>query len=668
MTTHSNVGRPGLDPGLPRATAAGLEKTGLKNPGLQNAGPRPAGLPVAGARPPEPMTTALPVAPAPPADFAAPPAPAAPRGVRRFLSPFLVIAAVALLPVAAATTDLAALDGWGLAKVLSPAAWGALLCAIGACLVELSSRRVRVPMLAIATGTLILCSTGMPSVVEPAARFGTAWTIAGFVNAVSVGHGVPPVGVDARFFWPAFFAQWAWFQNASGVDQLDLVLRWFPPAVVTVWAIGIYALARSMLGGTRAPWVAAWLFVGLNWIEQDYFSPQAWGIVLLLTVLTFALGPLATRRIDPAGVPGWPAPHPGAGRLPLLRRWLAAILTPPNRPTLPPRQVLLVYFCAALCLLAVVPEHQLTPFAMIGQLVLLAVCGRFRGRGLVLVAILAVVTFLLIAGRDFWTSQLSLLIGTGGGAALQTGVTDRVAGDVGQVDVKYLRIIVPGLTYVLGAIGALMYYRRRRDIVPIGLAIIPMAFALQGYGGEVFLRIVLYGLPILTILGTEALRVLARWRPRLTRPVLAVAMVGLFPLLVLIRGGNDSYQAIFPQEVAMYRAAVAATPLGQKIVPLAFVGPNGVVGVGKYDGIGGDGTPGCSPLLLDPVRCVAIVNPDVIIDFTSVEKQGEFLYDKPAGWSLEAIKQIVATGNYKVTYQQGYNIVVRKVVPPPAPK
>ena len=55
------------------------------------------------------------------------------------------------------------------------------------------------------------------------------------------------------------------------------MLRWFPPVVVLVWAIGVYALARSMLGGTRAPWVAAWLFVGLNWIEQDYFSPQAIG-------------------------------------------------------------------------------------------------------------------------------------------------------------------------------------------------------------------------------------------------------------------------------------------------------------------------------------------------------------------------------------------------------
>ena len=57
--------------------------------------------------------------PGPPAP---PPAPPVPRRWRWF-SPVLALLAVALLPVAAATTDLDALDGWGLAKVLGPAAW-----------------------------------------------------------------------------------------------------------------------------------------------------------------------------------------------------------------------------------------------------------------------------------------------------------------------------------------------------------------------------------------------------------------------------------------------------------------------------------------------------------------------------------------------------------------
>ena len=53
----------------------------------------------------------------------------------------------------------------------------------------------------------------------------------GFVDAIA-GDGVPPPDIDARFFWPAFFAQWAWFRDAAGAADLDVVLRWFPPVVV----------------------------------------------------------------------------------------------------------------------------------------------------------------------------------------------------------------------------------------------------------------------------------------------------------------------------------------------------------------------------------------------------------------------------------------------------
>jgi len=609
-------------------------------------------------QPPRPRSGPPPAQPVPPA----PPVP----GIYRWLSPILALAAVALLPVAAATTNLDALGGWGLAAVLGPAAWASVLCAVAACVAELWSPRPRIPMLSTATGVLILCSTGLPSVVEPVARFTTAWLLAGFTDALAH-DGIPPTGIDARFYWPAFFAQWAFFRDAGGVEQLDSVLRWFPPVVVTVWTIAIYALARSMLGGSRAPWAAAWLFVGLNWIEQDYFSPQATGIVLLLTVLTFALGPLATRRTDSAGVPGWPFPHPGSRRLPLLRRWLVSAMTPPNRPSLPPRQLLLIYFCAALCLVAVIPEHQLTPFAIIGQLTVLAVVGRFRGRGLVLLAMVAFAVFFVISAREFWITQLSLITGSdNAGDALQAGVADRLTGDTGQVVVKYLRILMPGLTWMLAIVGAWVYWRRKRDLVPIALAVLPMAFAAQGYGGEVFLRIVLYGLPILAILGADALRSFVR-RKRSREVVLAIGMAALFPLLILIRGGNDAYQVVYPQEVALARQTIESTPHGQEILPLGNVGPYGVEGIDTHSM--GSVVEGCSELSDDPIRCIEAESPDVLITFTSVEKQGVVLNDKPPGWTLEVIRQLVASGQYVVTYQDGFDAVLKKTVPaaPPAP-
>ena len=89
-----------------------------------------------------------------------------------------------------------------------------------------------------------------------------------------------PDGVDSRFSWAGFFSQWAFISDAAGGADLDRVLRWAPPVCSDLGDRGV-AIARRLLGGTRAPWVAAWLFLALNWIEQDYFSPQATAMVLV---------------------------------------------------------------------------------------------------------------------------------------------------------------------------------------------------------------------------------------------------------------------------------------------------------------------------------------------------------------------------------------------------
>ncbi len=89
--------------------------------GSSEAGPEPVTtlIPVVGDVA-EPPTTALPPVPGPPR----PPAPSKPArpyvGIFRWLSPIFALMAVALLPVAAATTNLDALDGWGFGRVLSP--------------------------------------------------------------------------------------------------------------------------------------------------------------------------------------------------------------------------------------------------------------------------------------------------------------------------------------------------------------------------------------------------------------------------------------------------------------------------------------------------------------------------------------------------------------------
>jgi hypothetical protein len=187
-----------------------------------------------------------------------------------------------------------------------------------------------------------------------------------------------------------------------------------------------------------------------------------------------------------------------------------------------------------------------------------------------------------------------------------------------------------------------------------------MALAAQGYGSEGFLRIVLYGLPILVILGTDALRWLARkWRP--SEYLLAAAMIVMAGTLVLVRGGNESYQATFPEEVAMYRQVVAETPPDLEIVAFNQAGPTGLEGITVFGR--GDNIEGCGAISDDPLVCADKQAADVLVNYTSGEKFGVYLENRAPGWSLDVVQQLVSSGRYVLTYQDGFNVVLKKAVP-----
>ena len=185
--------------------------------------------------------------------------------------------------------------------------------------------------------------------------------------------------------------------------------------------------------------------------------------------------------------------------------------------------------------------------------------------------------------------------------------------------------------------------------------------AVQSYGGELILRIVLYGLPIMAILGADALRALVRKR-RWLEWVLAVGMVVLMGLLVVIRGGNDSFQVVFPQEVTMYRQVVAETPPGQTHLRAEQARARGRRGHQRPPAR--RQPQGLRAARGRPGPCTEEADPDVVVSFTSVEKEGVYLNGQKPGWSLQALQEILATGRYTLTYQDGYNWVVRKIPQP----
>ncbi|MDL5160135.1 hypothetical protein [Actinomycetospora termitidis] len=577
----------------------------------------------------------------------------------------LGLAALACLVPAVRDTRLDLIGGLGLAGVLSPWAWVALTCAVLGAVTEFGRARPRSVVLVALTGVVILCSTGLPSLVESAARIPAAWTHLGFVEAIAT-TGRLPVGVDSRFAWPAFFAQWAWISDAAGGLTLDGVLRWTPPVVVAVWALSVHAIARPLLGGTRAPWVAVWLFLGTNWIEQDYFSPQATAMVLGLAALACVLGPLATGRGDPAGG-RWPLPAPGSPPLPVSRRIVAAALMPVRRPEGAAAQFLLLWLVVALCLAGVVLSHPLTPFALGAQLLLLALAGRFWGRWLVLVLVVVELTWFVLGAQEFWQARLYLVTGDVGdvGGSLMSALVDRLVGDPGQLAAKVGRVLLAAATWGLALVGAWVRWRRTGTWLVAALAAAPLGLVLvQSYGGEVLLRVQLYALPFLAVLGAEAVRAAGRrWRGtppgRVVEVGLVLGMLLLFGLLVVLRGGNDAYVGVQARDVAFSRSVLAGVPPGSKVLRLTNEGPIRVTRAG--DVVQATSTPGCSRIADDPLGCLAKERPDLVLVQPAMEAEGRFLDGFAPGWSRAMVERIVAGGTYRVVRDEGTSLVLARV-------
>jgi hypothetical protein len=574
----------------------------------------------------------------------------------------LALAALGCLPMVVRTTRLDGMGGLGLAAVLPLWAWAAVALACLACAAEILRARPRVAVLVGATAVLVLCTTGLPSLVESAARVPTAWVHLSFVEAI-VDTGTLPSNVDSRLAWPGFFAQWAWISEAAGGIGLDGILRWTPPVVVAAWAIGVHAIARPLVGGLRAPWAATWLFLGANWIEQDYFSPQATAVLLGLAVLACVLGPLATTRGDPAGGT-WPVPDPAAPPAPWLRRVLATTFLPVRRPDRAPGQVLLLWLVTALCLVTVVLDHPLTPIALGAQLVVLALAGRFWGRWLVVVLAVVELSWFVLGAQDFWSARLSLATGDVGNllGSLVDALFGRFVGDTGQLAVKAGRVAMALAIGGLALTGAWLRRRRGGTGLLLLLAAVPAGLVFgQSYGGEILLRVLLFSLPFLAVLGVEAIRAVPHRWPRSGRAVLVVGMVALFAVLVVLRGGNEAYTGVSAREVAVSREVIDAAPPGARILRLSNVGPLRVTRATDTLQVGSP--PNCQRLADDVLGCVARDRPDLVLVLPSMEAEGVVLYGAPPGWSRAAVDTILSTGRYRAVRDEGDIVVLQRTGP-----
>jgi hypothetical protein len=392
-------------------------------------------------------------------------------------------------------------------------------------------------------------------------RYSWTYKHLGVINVIAA-SGVADRSVDIYMNWPGFFALNAWFSRVSGVAPIHYA-EWSQVFFGVANVLALRFALRALTDDDRLIWRATWLFVLGNWVGQDYLAPQAMGFLLSLVVIGLCLrGAVSAprsardrrwrRRLDALGA------RLGAG----------PVASCPPGAVLASRERLVG---GALCYAAIVVSHQLSP---------------------VMATMAAAAIWLLTRRIPWWVPA--------GMAALDlawlvpawpyiNGRFDLLSFDPFQLPGgHYPRSralagfdwVTPAsfsLSVILAALAVVGLIRRLRaghwDLAGVGLVAAAALIVLgQDYGGEIVLRVYLFGLPWLAFFAAAALQptrtpwpsLRAQWR-------LAGAAAVLTPLLLVAYFGPELQNRTDADDVAISAWYEEHAPAGSLLL---FVMPN----------------------------------------------------------------------------------------------
>lgn len=318
-----------------------------------------------------------------------------------------------------------------------------VLCA-WALLIAVRDRRL-VPA-AVAVGAAIVVARVTTVVATEVPLYDWTYKHLAVVDYIMVNGRIAPDGTDIYAQWTAFFTTWAWFCEVTGFSAMT-VAHVFAPAMHVLIALTVYTAGRVLGRSRRTALTAAFLAEIVNWVGQDYFSPQAWSIVLVFGMLVLLLA------------------SPGSRACGVL---------------------------AILVFAATVPTHQLTPFWAMGAACLLCLFKRARPRWVAVAMVLIAVSYLLL--------NLEAVLPYGllsGGSPLDNASSNIVTSGLPAKDFTSMVVRLLSIAVVLTAFAvAVWMWRRKRPVLTLGIVAFS-SFGLllgQSYGGEAIFRVYLYAL------------------------------------------------------------------------------------------------------------------------------------------------------------------------------
>jgi len=494
-------------------------------------------------------------------------------GVARPLIPAPVHAAVPVVIVGLwalviRDVDLRAMTDLGLISVLPASALVLLgLLATSFC-ISLTARPLRpwVPLAHVVV--LIVILFGVTAFLEVEPRFSSVYKHVGIIDYIARNGSVDP-NIDAYFNWPGFFALGATISDAAGFSSPLAMGAWGPLVFNLLLLPPLIVILRWASDDPRVIWLGLWIFYSANWVGQDYFAPQAVGLLLWLAMLGLLLTWFMPR---PAMLGGLPSVRGVLGAL-SFRRLRARLAGGPvsleQRGTVFRRVGVLMTIVAVFA--AVVAGHQLTPFAAIVTVSALVLFAGLEIRRLPVIMIVLLAAWISYMTITYLTGHIATLTGPVGSVTtnLNDNVSGRVLGSSQHELIVHIRLVGTLAIWMLAVAGfARRIAARRADLALAIIGGAPFLLPiLQPYGGEALLRVFLFALPavafFIACLAFPRNDAGRGWPTIFVLTILSCALLGLFQYT---RYGNERLDHFTRGDAAAVDALYRLAPRGARLV------------------------------------------------------------------------------------------------------
>lgn len=389
-------------------------------------------------------------------------------------------------------------------------------------LLELSQRSPRTWLLGMYLAALIVAIYATEPILYGVPEYAWVYKHIGTAQALGkYGRVTDPSSIYQQ--WPALFAALASVSLLGHVGPLSFA-AWAPLAFELADALLLLGIFRMLGADRRVAFVALFLYEGLiAWVGQDYLSPQAFGYLLWLGIVTI----LVRWLLAPASA------HQHRSVITRARAPFLAELPTPQQSTPVQRAiagtlVIVIYF-------TIVAAHQLTPYMVLVGVGALSLLGLLRRGWLMVLVMAAVAVGYLVPHYSLISQQFGGLFSGGNPMANASGVSTAFHQGAEAMTAEMVRALAACMWLLALAVIASQWRTLGRVATVALLAFSPFVILfMQRYGGEAIYRVYLFSAPWCALLIAGALVKLrvALWRWLVTACVftaaLAVGLQGLY--------------------------------------------------------------------------------------------------------------------------------------------